>query len=119
MVLTIYCDNLQTAGVVIKDEDKLFTGLRHVNVHQNRLRQEVANGRISVQWKSTNLMPTDGITKILVRQNCNGASNERKLLCIVMSVVIALYRATRIVCLHEVAMILISVECAHQDKEEP
>jgi hypothetical protein len=68
MVLTIYCDNLQTVGVVTKEEDKLFTRLRHVDVHQHWLRQEVADGQISVQWKPTNLMPADGLTKILVRQ---------------------------------------------------
>jgi hypothetical protein len=68
MVPTIYCDNLQTVGVVTKHEDKLFTRLRHVDVHQHWLRQEVAAGRISVQWKPTNLMPADGLTKILVRQ---------------------------------------------------
>jgi hypothetical protein len=38
MVPTIYCDNLQTVGVVTKDEDKLFTRLRHVDVHQHWLR---------------------------------------------------------------------------------
>jgi hypothetical protein len=68
MVPTIYCDNLQTVGVVTKDEDKLFTRLRHVDVHQHWLRQEITDGRVSVQWKSTNLMPADGLTKILVRQ---------------------------------------------------
>jgi hypothetical protein len=68
MMPTIFCDNLQTVGVVTKHEDKLFTRLRHVNVHQHWLRQEVAAERISVQWKPTNLMPADGLTKILVRQ---------------------------------------------------
>jgi hypothetical protein len=68
MVPSIYCDNLQTVGVVTKDEDKLFTQLRHVDVHQHWLRQEVAEGRISVQWKPTNLIPANGLTKILVRQ---------------------------------------------------
>jgi hypothetical protein len=68
MIPTIYCDNLQTVGVVTKHEDKLLTRLRHVDVHQHWLRQEVAAGRISVQWKPTNLMPADGLTKILVRQ---------------------------------------------------
>ncbi|KAJ8113224.1 hypothetical protein OPT61_g4600 [Boeremia exigua] len=65
---TIYCDNLQTVGVVTKHKDKLFTRLRHVNVHQHWLRQEVAEGRISVEWKPTNLMLADGLTKILARQ---------------------------------------------------
>ena len=54
--------------MVTKHEDKLFTRLRHVDVHQHWLRQEVAAGRVSVQWKPTNLMPADGLTKILVRQ---------------------------------------------------
>jgi hypothetical protein len=68
IVLTVYSDNLQTVGVVTKDEDKLFTRLRHEDVHQHWLRQEVADGRISVQWKPTNLTPADGLTKILVCQ---------------------------------------------------
>ena len=68
MIPTIHCDNLQTVGVVTKHEDKRFTRLRHVDVHQHWLRQEVAAGRISVQWKPTNLMPADSLTKILVRQ---------------------------------------------------
>ena len=48
IVPTIFCDNLQTVGVVTKHEDKLFTRLRHVDVHQHWLRQEVAAGRILV-----------------------------------------------------------------------
>jgi hypothetical protein len=64
----IFCDNLQTVGVVTKHKDKLFTRLRHVDIHQHWLRQEVAAGRVLVQWKPTNLMPADGLTKILVRQ---------------------------------------------------
>jgi hypothetical protein len=43
MVLTIYCNNLQTVGIVTKDEDKLFTRLGHVDVHQHWLMQEVAD----------------------------------------------------------------------------
>ena len=62
---TIYCDNLQTMGVATKDDDKLFTKLRHVDVHQHWLRQEVANGHISIQWLPTNRMPADGFTKAL------------------------------------------------------
>jgi hypothetical protein len=37
IVPTIYCDNLQTVGVVTKDDDKPFTRLRHVDVHQHWL----------------------------------------------------------------------------------
>jgi hypothetical protein len=36
-----------------------------------------------------------------------------------VAIVIALYRAIRVVCLHDVCMILIGVEGADQDEEEP
>jgi hypothetical protein len=43
-----------------------------------------------------------------------------KLMCIVLSaVMIALCRAIRVVCLHDVSMIAIGVEGADQDEEEP
>jgi hypothetical protein len=43
-----------------------------------------------------------------------------KLMCIVLSaVVIALCRAIRVVCLHDVSMIAIGVEGADQGEEEP
>jgi hypothetical protein len=43
-----------------------------------------------------------------------------KLMCIVLSaVVIALCRAIRVVCLHDVSMIVIGVEGAGQGEEEP
>jgi hypothetical protein len=56
---------------------------------------------------------------------CYSASSERKLLlhklmCIVISaVVIALCKAIRMVCLHDVSMIAIGVEGADQGEEEP
>jgi hypothetical protein len=41
------------------------------------------------------------------------------LMCIVLSaVVVALYRAIRVVCLHDVSMIAIGVESAHRGREE-
>jgi hypothetical protein len=39
------------------------------------------------------------------------------LMCIVLSFVIAFYRAIRIVCLHDVSIIPIGVEGAHQEEE--
>jgi hypothetical protein len=43
-----------------------------------------------------------------------------KLMCLVLSaVVIALCRAIRVVCLHDVSMIVIDVEGADQGEEEP
>ena len=41
-------------------------------------------------------------------------------MCIVcVTVVIAFYRALRMVCLHDVSMIRIGEECAVQEQEEP
>jgi hypothetical protein len=56
---------------------------------------------------------------------CYSASSERKLLlhklmCIVLSAAVkALCRAIRVVCLHNVSMIVIGVEGANQGEEEP
>jgi hypothetical protein len=38
---------------------------------------------------------------------------------VISAVVIALYRAIRVVCLHDVCMIVIGVESADQGEEEP
>jgi hypothetical protein len=65
---TLWCDNQQTVGVVNKASELLQTKLKHVDIHQHWLRQEVQAGRLSVEWKATNLMPADGLTKVLPRQ---------------------------------------------------
>ena len=64
----IWCDNQQTVGIVTKEQDKLSTKLKHVDIHQNWIRQEVEGNRLYVHWKPTNQMPADGMTKILPRQ---------------------------------------------------
>ena len=46
--LTVYCDNLQIVGLIIKDSPKLITKLKHINIHQHQLRQEVANQSLSI-----------------------------------------------------------------------
>jgi hypothetical protein len=55
IVPTVHCNNLQTVGVVTKHEVKLFTRV-------------CIMWTSTVQWKPTNLMPADGLTKILVCQ---------------------------------------------------
>jgi len=65
---TLYCDNLQTVNLMKKEAPKLDTKLRHVDVHQHWLRQEVQEKRINVQWIRTDLMPADGLTKHLPKQ---------------------------------------------------
>ena len=66
--LQIKCDNRQTIRILTKEVMKLDTKLRHVDIHQHWLRQEVQNGQINVSWVPTNEMPADGLTKHLPRQ---------------------------------------------------
>jgi hypothetical protein len=65
---TIWCDNAQTIRLLAKETPKLVTRLRHVDIHQHWLRQEVQEGRLRVDWVSTADMPADGLTKALPRQ---------------------------------------------------
>jgi hypothetical protein len=66
--LTASCDNLQTIGLLIKDSPKLVTKLKHVDIQQSWMRQEVAQGNIHVEWKPTSEMIADGLTKSLTIQ---------------------------------------------------
>lgn len=65
---TIWCDNQQTVGIVTKEHDKLHTKVKHVDIHQLWIRQEVTASRINVKWVPTDHMPADGLTKILPKQ---------------------------------------------------
>jgi predicted DNA-binding protein (UPF0251 family) len=62
---TIYCDNMQTIRLMTKETPKLQTALKHVDIHQSWLRQEVQAKRIKVEWVPTAKMVADGFTKIL------------------------------------------------------
>jgi len=64
----LFCDNKQTVRLLTAEAPKLKTQLKHVDVHQNWLRQEVQKDSITVQWLPTNNQPADGLTKILPRQ---------------------------------------------------
>jgi hypothetical protein len=64
----IYCDNRQTIRLLAKETSKLQTALKHVDIHQSWLRQEVQAGRIDVQWIPTAEMVADGFTKVLPAQ---------------------------------------------------
>jgi hypothetical protein len=66
--LQIDCDNLQTIRLLVENSPLLPTKLRHVDIHQHWLRQEVQAKRIAIQWISTNDMPADGLSKPLTRQ---------------------------------------------------
>jgi hypothetical protein len=65
---TILCDNQQTVGIVNKSEDKLHTKVKHVDIHQQWVRQEVQAERLNVVWAPTDDMPADGLTKVLPKQ---------------------------------------------------
>ena len=65
---TIYCDNSQTIRLMMKETPKLQTALKHVDIHQCWLRQEVQAKRIKVQWIPTSEMVADGFTKVLPTQ---------------------------------------------------
>jgi hypothetical protein len=60
--IEIECDNQQTVRVVSSNETTLTTKLRHVDIHQFWLRQEVQNGKFIIQWVPTAEMPADGLT---------------------------------------------------------
>lgn len=67
--LSLLCDNKQTVQLLTKEAPRLRTRLRHIDIHQHWLRQEVQAGRVPVEWVSTENMPADGLTKILPRQS--------------------------------------------------
>ena len=52
----------------MKETPQLETRLRHVDIHQHWLRQEVQEKRLLVKWIPTSQMPADGLTKALPRQ---------------------------------------------------
>jgi hypothetical protein len=68
-VKLIHVDNSQTIRLLTKQEPLLTTKLRHVDIHQHWLRQEVQSGNIDVDWVSTTNMKADGLTKPLPRQS--------------------------------------------------
>ena len=64
----ICCDNMQTIRILQKEGLKLDTKLRHVDIHQHWLRQEVQARKIELKWLPTAEMPADGLTKALPTQ---------------------------------------------------
>jgi hypothetical protein len=63
--IRILCDNTQTINIVTREIGYLRTKLRHVDIHNHWLRQEVKEGRITVEYISTDDMVADGLTKVL------------------------------------------------------
>jgi hypothetical protein len=61
----IECDNQQTIRLVTTEIARLQTKLRHVDIHNHWLRQEVQKGRIDVRYTPTKEMIANGLTKAL------------------------------------------------------
>ena len=61
----IQCDNYQTIRLVTAEIAVLQTRLRHVDIHNHWLRQEVLNGTIKVVYTPSNELMADGLTKPL------------------------------------------------------
>jgi hypothetical protein len=64
----IFCDNTQTIRLIVGDNMRINTKLRHVDIHNLWLRQEYAKGSFEVTYLPTDAMPADGLTKNLSRQ---------------------------------------------------
>ena len=65
--LTILCDNLQTIRLVVGENERIATKLRHVDIHNLWARQEHRKGTFSVEYLPSKDMPADGLTKALNR----------------------------------------------------
>jgi hypothetical protein len=59
---------MQTIRILEKQAVKLNTKLRHVDIHQHWLRQEIQANKIKLKWIPTAEMPADGLTKPLTAQ---------------------------------------------------
>ena len=64
--VTIQCDNKQTIRLVNEEISRLHTKLRHVDIHNHWIRQEVTEGRIRVEYVQLADMIADGLTKALL-----------------------------------------------------
>jgi hypothetical protein len=59
---------MQIIRLLKKEAPKLNTKLKHVDIHQNWLRQEVQARNIKIDWVPTADMVADGFTKELSPQ---------------------------------------------------
>jgi hypothetical protein len=62
---TIQCDNQQTVDLLTREKSSFQTKLRHVDIHQLWIRQEVQAKRLRIEWIKSAEMLADGLTKRL------------------------------------------------------
>ena len=65
--IRLLCDNVQTIRLVNDDIARLQTKLRHVDIHNHWLRQEIQRQSIIVQYTPSEHMIADGLTKALLK----------------------------------------------------
>lgn len=70
--ITIQCDNKQTIRLVTEEISRLQTKLRHVDIHNHWIRQEVTTGRIKEEYVPSSEMIADGFTKVLQGKKWEG-----------------------------------------------
>ena len=63
----LICDNQQTVRILTQKSPLLTKKLRHIDIHQHWLRQQIQDNqnKIDLNWVPTNQMPADGLTKRL------------------------------------------------------
>ena len=64
----ILCDNKQTVSISQRKQPTLKTQLKHIDILNHWLRQELQANRIHIQWVPISQMSADGFTKPLSRQ---------------------------------------------------
>ncbi|KJZ74447.1 hypothetical protein HIM_06043 [Hirsutella minnesotensis 3608] len=65
--LKVHCDNLQTIRLVVEENQRITTKLRHVDIQNMWLKQEFKKGRFLAEYLKTDQMPADALTKALPR----------------------------------------------------
>jgi hypothetical protein len=66
--IILFCDNQQTIRLVVGENERINTRLRHIDIQNMWLRQEHSKGSFKVTYLATAEMPADGLTKALSRQ---------------------------------------------------
>ena len=62
---TVYCDNKRAVDVANSTDGAVITKMKHVDIRQMWIRQEVKEGRLQVVWVPTANQKADGFTKLL------------------------------------------------------
>lgn len=65
--LIIHSDNKQAIRLVVGEQEKISTKLRHVDIQNMWARQEHQKGSFKLEYLPTSQMPADGLTKNLTR----------------------------------------------------